>query len=151
VSVVSTPRITPFLWFESNAAEAAAFYVSIFPNSRMVTEFRNPQSPQKPLVVAFDLDGQRITALNGGPAYKLSPAISFVVSCHNQEEIDSYWSKLSEGGMESQCGWLTDRFGLSWQVVPANISELLSHPRAMQAMMGMKKLIIADLKAAAQG
>ena len=148
----SGSTISPFLWFDNNAHEAAEFYISIFPNSRKISELKNPQGPDKPpLVVSFDIDGQRVTAMNGGPHQKLTPAFSFVVSCKDQEEIDRYWSRLSEGGMEVACGWLTDKFGLSWQVVPANISELVSHPKGFEAMMGMKKLDIATLKAAAQG
>jgi predicted 3-demethylubiquinone-9 3-methyltransferase (glyoxalase superfamily) len=150
-AVSSNSSITPFLWFDQNAHEAAEFYVSIFPKSRVVSGFRNPQTPDKPpLVVSFELDGQPVIAMNGGPAQKLSPAFSFSVSCKDQEEIDRYWSQLSEGGMEVACGWLTDKFGLSWQIVPANIMELVSHPKGFEAMMGMKKLDIAKLKAAAQ-
>jgi len=149
-AVSSGSSISPFLWFDQNAHEAAEFYISIFPNSRKVSELKNPQAQDKPpLVVSFDIDGQRVTAMNGGPHQKLSPAFSFVVSCKDQEELDRYWSKLSEGGTEVACGWLTDKFGLSWQVVPANIGELVSHPKAFEAMMGMKKLNIAELKAAA--
>jgi len=154
--IFSGPKISPFLWFDQNAAEAAEFYVGIFPNSRMLGEmksdFDNPNLPPKgkPVVVSFELDGQRVTAMNGGSAQKLSPAFSFVVSCTTQEEIDNYWAKLGEGGHEVACGWLTDKFGLSWQVIPANIGELVSHPRAMQAMMGMVKLNIAQLEAAAR-
>ena len=150
--VSSTSSISPFLWFDNNAHEAADFYISIFPNSRKVSELKNPQGADKPpLVVSFDIDGQRVTAMNGGPHQKLTPAFSFVVSCKDQEEIDRYWSKLTaDGGAEVACGWLTDKFGLSWQIVPANISELVSNPKGFQAMMGMKKLDIAKLKAAAQ-
>ena len=144
--------VSPFLWFDNNAHEAAEFYISIFPNSRKVSEMKNPQEAGKPpLVVSFDIDGLRVTAMNGGPHQKLTPAFSFVVSCKDQAEIDRYWSKLSEGGAEVACGWLTDRFGLSWQIVPSNIGELVSHPKAFQAMMGMKKLVIGELEAAAKG
>jgi predicted 3-demethylubiquinone-9 3-methyltransferase (glyoxalase superfamily) len=151
-AVSSNSSITPFLWFDQNAHEAAEFYISVFPNSRKVSEMRNPQAPDKPpLVVSFDIDGQRVTAMNGGPHQKLTPAFSFVVSCKDQDEIDRYWSKLTAGGgAEVACGWLTDQFGLSWQIVPANIGELVSNPKGFQAMMGMKKLDIATLKAAAQ-
>lgn len=150
-AVSSGSSISPFLWFDNNAHEAAEFYIGIFPNSRKVSELKNPQTPDKPpLVVSFDIDGQRVTAMNGGPHQKLSPAFSFVVNCKDQEELDRYWSKLTEGGTEVACGWLTDKFGLSWQVVPANIGELVSHPKAFEAMMGMKKLDIATLKTAAQ-
>jgi len=149
--VSSGSIVTPFLWFDNNAHEAAEFYISIFPNSRKVSEMKNPQEPGKPpLVVSFEIDGLRVTAMNGGPHQKLTPAFSFVVSCKDQAEIDRYWSKLGEGGAEVACGWLTDRFGLSWQIVPANIGQLVSHPKAFQAMMGMKKLVIAELEAAAK-
>ncbi|MGB8028722.1 MAG: VOC family protein [Terracidiphilus sp.] len=148
------PRITPFLWFDSNAEEAADFYVSIFPNSRRLGELRNPGDAPGPkggaLTVSFELDGVRFTALNGGPAYKFTEAISFVVRCDTQEEIDDYWSKLTAGGSEVACGWLKDKFGLSWQIVPANLPELVKHSKAMQAMMKMKKLDIAELERAAR-
>jgi predicted 3-demethylubiquinone-9 3-methyltransferase (glyoxalase superfamily) len=152
MSAVSTgPRITPFLWFDENAGEAVEHYLSIFPNSRPLTEFHDPRNPDgRPLVISFELDGQRFTALNGGAVYKFNPAVSFVVSCETQKEIDHYWDRLSEGGLEVQCGWLTDKFGLSWQIVPAKLSELIRHPKAMHAMMAMKKLVIAELEAAAQ-
>jgi predicted 3-demethylubiquinone-9 3-methyltransferase (glyoxalase superfamily) len=157
MSAVSTSsRITPFLWFDSNAEQAADYYVSIFPNSRRIGELRNDAidapgvTPKGTvLTVSFELDGLRFTALNGGPVHKFNPAVSFVVSCQNQDEIDYYWSKLTaDGGAEVACGWLTDKFGLSWQIVPANIGELIKPPAAMQAMMRMKKLMIADLEAA---
>ena len=154
--IFSGPRVSPFLWFDQNALEAAQFYVGIFPNSRMLGEMksdldnRNLPPKGKPIVVSFELDGQKVTAMNGGPHQKLTPAFSFVVSCKDQAEIDDYWSKLSAGGAEVACGWLTDKFGLSWQIVPANIGELVSHPKGMQAMMGMVKLNIAELEAAAR-
>jgi predicted 3-demethylubiquinone-9 3-methyltransferase (glyoxalase superfamily) len=141
------PRISTFLWFDSNAEEAVAFYSGIFKNSKTLTELRTPDG--KILTIGFELDGQKMTALNGGPYHKFSEAISLVVRCDSQEEIDYYWSKLSEGGSEVQCGWLKDKFGLSWQVVPGRIADLVSHPKAMEAMMGMKKLMIAELEAAA--
>src|ERR1700685_261170 len=148
------PRITPFLWFDSNAEEAVDFYLSVFKNSRRLHELRNPGDAPGPkggvLIVAFELDGQRFSALNGGPMFKFSEAISFVVRCDSQQEVDEYWSKLSAGGSESQCGWLKDKFGLSWQIVPARLSELIKHPKAMQAMMRMKKLDIGELERAAQ-
>ena len=149
------PRITPFLWFDSNAEDAADFYISIFPNSRRLGGLHNPGDAPGPkggvLTVSFELDGLRFTALNGGPAYKFSQAVSFVVNCDTQEEIDHYWSRLTaDGGSEIQCGWLTDKFGLTWQVVPRRIGELLKHSKAMQAMMKMKKLDIAELERAAQ-
>jgi predicted 3-demethylubiquinone-9 3-methyltransferase (glyoxalase superfamily) len=151
----NTSRITPFLWFDSNAEEAAEFYCGIFPNSRKLSELRNTGGAPGPkggvLTVSFELDGLRFTALNGGPAYQFTPAISFVVRCDTQREIDDYWSKLTAGGKEIQCGWLVDKFGLSWQIVPARLPELLKHPKAMQAMMTMKKLDIAELERASQG
>jgi predicted 3-demethylubiquinone-9 3-methyltransferase (glyoxalase superfamily) len=150
----NTSRITPFLWFDSNAEEAADFYCGIFPNSRKLSELRNtgdaPGSKGGVLTVSFELDGLRFTALNGGPAYQFTPAISFVVRCETQKEIDDYWSKLTAGGKEIQCGWLVDKFGLSWQIVPARLPELLKDSKAMQAMMKMKKLDIAELERASQ-
>ena len=146
------PRITPFLWFDGNAEEAVNFYLEIFKNSRRLTELRAGDSgdAQKGgvLVIGFELDGQQFTALNGGPMFKFTEAVSFVVRCESQQEVDYYWSKLTEGGVESQCGWLKDKFGLSWQVIPSRLPELLKHPNAMKAMMGMKKLDIAELERA---
>ena len=142
------PRITPFLWFDSNAEEAVNFYVSIFDNSRRLDELRKPDGGV--LTIAFELDGQKLTALNGGPAFKFSEAISLTVRCDSQQEIDNYWAKLSAGGGEVQCGWIKDKFGLSWQIVPAKLPDLVKHPKAMEAMMGMKKLNIAELERAAQ-
>lgn len=151
--VVGSSLITPFLWFDSNAEEAAEFYCSIFPNSRILGSGADTRDtgPKPPVLTAnFELDGLRFTALNGGPYFKFNESISFVVTCHSQAEIDDYWSKLTaDGGSESQCGWLKDRFGLSWQVVPAQLGQLLKHPAAMQAMMKMKKLDIAELERAA--
>ena len=151
------PRITPFLWFDNNAEEAVEFYLSIFKNSRRLNELRNPIDDPGPavpkgkvLTVAFELDGQKFTAMNGGPVFKFNEAISMVVRCASQEELDYYWSKLSAGGSEVQCGWLKDKFGLSWQVVPANMPDIVKHPKAMQAMMHMKKLDIAELERAAK-
>jgi predicted 3-demethylubiquinone-9 3-methyltransferase (glyoxalase superfamily) len=148
------PRITPFLWFDSNAEEAVEFYLGIFKNSRRLGEFRTVDDSHGPkgsiLTISFELDGQRFTALNGGPMFKFTEAISFVVRCDSQQEIDEYWSKLSAEGAEVQCGWLKDKFGLSWQIVPAHLTELISHPKAMQALLKMKKLDIAELERAAQ-
>jgi predicted 3-demethylubiquinone-9 3-methyltransferase (glyoxalase superfamily) len=148
------PRITPFLWFDQNAEEAVDFYLTVFPNSRRLDELRAPDDSQGPrgkiLTIAFELDGQKFTALNGGPNFKFTEAISFVVRCDSQQEIDDYWAKLTDGGAEIQCGWLKDKFGLCWQVVPANIFDLLQHPKAMQAMYKMKKFDIAELERAAQ-
>jgi len=149
------PRITPFLWFDSNAEEAVEFYLTVFKNSRRLTELRRTADDPSGLkgsilTIAFELDGQRFTALNGGPAYKFTEAVSFVVRCDSQQEVDDYWSKLSAGGAEIQCGWLRDKFGLCWQIVPARLPELIQHPKAMQAMLRMKKLDIAELERAAQ-
>jgi len=139
------PRITPFLWFDTQAEEAANFYVSVFPNSRIVSVNRMGGAI---VVVDFELDGERVTALNGGPHFRLTEAFSFSVECQDQAEIDNYWSRLSAGGEESRCGWLKDQFGLSWQIVPANIGKLLSNPRAGAALMQMQKIDIAGLEQA---
>lgn len=148
------PRITPFLWFDSNAEEAVDFYVGIFKNSRRLSELRNTGDAPGPkggvLTIGFELDGLQFTALNGGPDHKFSLGVSFVVRCDTQEEIDYYWAKLSEGGIEIQCGWLTDRFGLAWQIVPARLTEYLKNSKGMQAMMSMKKFNIAELERAAK-
>ena len=150
----SFPRITPFLWFDSNAEEAVDFYLTVFPNSRRLDELGKAGDRQVPkggvLTIAFELDGQKFTALNGGPLFKFTEAVSFVVRCDSQQEVDYYWSKLSAGGGEVQCGWLKDKFGLSWQIVPARLPDLIKHPKAMQAMLKMKKLDIAELERAAQ-
>jgi predicted 3-demethylubiquinone-9 3-methyltransferase (glyoxalase superfamily) len=148
------PRVTPFLWFNNNAEEAVNFYLSIFKNSRKLETVNNnpnhPNPPAKVLTISFELDGLRFIALNGGPLYTFSGGISFLVRCDNQQEVDHYWDKLTQGGKEIQCGWLTDKFGITWQIVPARLPELLKNPKVMQAMMPMKKLIIADLEKAAQ-
>jgi predicted 3-demethylubiquinone-9 3-methyltransferase (glyoxalase superfamily) len=150
----NSPRITPFLWFDSNAEEAVSFYLAIFKNSRRLGTVENNEGSYGPksgvLTISFELDGQKFTALNGGPLFKFTEAISFVVRCETQQEVDEYYSRLSLGGSESQCGWLKDKFGLSWQVVPARLPELIKHPKAMQAMLKMKKLDIAELERAAQ-
>ncbi len=147
----SESHISPFLWFNTNAAEAVDFYVSIFPNSRRTGEFRTPACPpDRPMVITFELDGLHFTALNGGPGHTFTPAISFAVRCDTQSEIDRYWDALSVGGHEDRCGWIQDRFGLSWQIVPAQLPQLIRHPKAMQAMLGMKKLSIPELEQAAQ-
>lgn len=150
----SFPRISPFLWFDSNAEEAVEFYLSIFKNSRRLSELRNPGEAPGPkggiMTIAFELDGQKFTALNGGPAYPFTNAVSFVVRCDSQEEVDYYWEKLTAGGAEVACGWLRDKFGLSWQIVPSRAIELIRNPKAMRAMMGMKKLILAELERAAR-
>jgi predicted 3-demethylubiquinone-9 3-methyltransferase (glyoxalase superfamily) len=154
-------EITPCLWFDTQGEDAAQFYVSVFPNSQIVDVAyygsAGPRDEGTVMTVEFDLDGQRFVALNGGPEFTFSEALSFQVSCETQEEVDHYWSKLSEGGQEGPCGWLKDRFGLSWQIVPTALPRLLSDPdreraqRAMAAMMKMGKLEIAQLEAAANG
>jgi predicted 3-demethylubiquinone-9 3-methyltransferase (glyoxalase superfamily) len=153
------PRITPNLWFDNEGLEAAEFYVSVFPNSeiRAVSHYTEagPRPAGTVLTVDFVLDGQEFTAINGGPEFTFDEAISLLINCADQKEIDYYWSKLSEGGEESVCGWLKDRYGLSWQVVPVGMAELMADPdqgrvqRAMQAMFGMKKIDVAALYAAA--
>ena len=153
------PKIYPFLWFDTQAEEAANFYCSIFRNSKIGKIARYGKGGPGPegsvMTISFTLDGQEFTGLNAGPMFKFTEAISFVVSCKTQEEIDHYWSKLtSGGGQESMCGWLKDKFGLSWQIIPANIGELMSDPdpqksgRVMQALLQMKKLDIATLEKA---
>jgi predicted 3-demethylubiquinone-9 3-methyltransferase (glyoxalase superfamily) len=149
------PKVSPFLWFESKAEEAVDFYLSVFRNSRRIGEQRraidDPSGPKGTvLTVSFELEGQRFTALNGGPFQKFTDAISFVIRCESQQEIDEYWTKLSAGGTEIQCGWLRDKYGLCWQVVPARLTDLLKSAKAMEAMMRMKKLDIAELERAAQ-
>jgi len=157
-------KITPFLWFNTQAEEAAKFYVSIFKNSKVGGVTRYDDAGAKAsgmpkgtaMTVAFQLEGQQFTALNGGPHFKFTEAISFVVNCESQEEVDHYWSKLSEGGDEKaqQCGWLKDKHGLSWQIVPKVLVKLLSDPdpaksqRVMQAMLQMRKIDINALKQA---
>jgi len=148
------PRITPFLWFDSNAEEAVEFYLTVFKNSRRLDGLRNSDDSTGPkgsvLTISFELDGQTFTALNGGPVFKFTEAVSFVVRCDSQKEVDYYWEKLTAGGSESQCGWLKDKFGLSWQIVPARLPDLLKTPKAVQAMLQMKKLDIAELERAAK-
>jgi predicted 3-demethylubiquinone-9 3-methyltransferase (glyoxalase superfamily) len=155
-------KITTFLWFDNNAEEAANFYVSVFKNSRVIKTAPYPEGAPGPkgsvMVVDFELDGQQFTALNGGPHFKFTEAISLLVHCNTQEEVDYYWQKLTaDGGQESQCGWLKDKYGLSWQIAPDELLNMWSSgdsakaQRVMQAMMGMKKLIIKDLQAAAAG
>jgi predicted 3-demethylubiquinone-9 3-methyltransferase (glyoxalase superfamily) len=146
----SSSRITPFLWFDNNAEDAVNFYLSVFKNSRRLDSLKNTNGDRPFLTISFELDGLKFTALNGGPLFKFNEAISFVVRCESQAEVDEYWNKLSAGGSESQCGWLKDKFGLSWQVVPILLPELLKSPAAMQAMLKMKKLDIAELERAAE-
>lgn len=152
-AVERASRITPFLWFDSNAEEAVAFYLTVFKNSRqtakLAREIDDPSGKAGTvLTIGFELEGLEFTALNGGPFHKFNESVSFVVRCDDQQQIDYYWEKLTDGGSEVACGWLKDKFGLSWQVVPANIGELVSRPKAMQAMMKMKKLDIAELQRA---
>jgi predicted 3-demethylubiquinone-9 3-methyltransferase (glyoxalase superfamily) len=148
-------KITPFLWFNDNAEAAANFYLALFPNSRKLNELRaneaNPNTVAGSLLaIDLELNGQQVTFLNGGPAYQLTEAFSFAVRCETQAEIDDYWTKLTaDGGKEIACGWLTDKFGLTWQIVPTNIFKLVGNPGAMRAMMTMKKLDIAALQQAA--
>ena len=151
------PNIIPFLWFNGNAEEAAKFYVSVFPNSEVTSISHNPVTGDV-LGVAYTLDGVDFQGLNGGPEFPFTEAVSFFTAADTQEEIDHYWNALtSDGGKESMCGWLKDRFGVSWQVVPARLGELLADPdvqrseRVMKAMFSMSKIVIADLEAAAAG
>ncbi len=158
-------KITPFLWFDGQAEEAANFYVSTFANSRIVSVERYGAAAAKAagrpegsvMTVAFELDGQRFVALNGGPAFKFNEAISFVVDCATQPELDALWNTLAEGGEEIQCGWLKDRFGVTWQIVPSDLEALLKDAdpdkpgRAWQALLGMKKIDIAALRRARDG
>jgi len=148
-------KITTFLWFDDNAAEAMRFYVSIFRNSKIIDVTRNGD---KVMVGTFELEGQRFIALNGGPQFKFTEAISLFVNCETQEEVDELWEKLTaDGGAPSQCGWLKDKFGLSWQIIPSALMELMSDPdpekasRVMQAMLRMKKIDIDGLKRAYDG
>ena len=149
------PRITPFLWFNSNAEEAVEFYVSVFKNSRRLDEVRTSANgqpgPGSILTVAFELDGQKFTAINGGPMFKMTEAVSFVVRCDSQEEVDYYWSTLSAGGREIECGWLQDKFGMFWQITPSRLPELIKNPKVFEAMLKMKKMDIAELERAARG
>jgi predicted 3-demethylubiquinone-9 3-methyltransferase (glyoxalase superfamily) len=156
---MTVQKITPFLWFDDAAEEAMNFYVSIFKNSKVgrVSRYGEAGPGRKGTVMSatFQLEGQEFHALNGGPKYRFTPAISLFVSCETQEEVDELWNKLSAGGAPQQCGWVTDRFGLSWQIVPTALGRLLGDPdpgraqRAMQAMLKMTKIDIAELKRAA--
>ncbi|MGH9039699.1 MAG: VOC family protein [Acidimicrobiia bacterium] len=155
------PQITPNLWFDTEGLEAAEFYVSIFPNSKVtnVTHYNEagPREAGMVLTVEFVLDGQEYLALNGGPEFKFNEAVSLMILCEDQEEIDYYWDKLTDGGEEGPCGWLKDRYGVSWQVGPTGWAEVLNDPdqskakRTMEAMFTMKKLDLAALQAAADG
>ena len=155
------PPITPCLWFDNEALAAAEHYVSIFPNSQIGAISRytdaGPGEPGEPMVVEFTLDGKPFMGLNGGPLFKFSEAVSFTIACEDQAEIDHYWERLCEGGQPGQCGWLKDKFGLSWQVVPKGMGELMAGPdpeaakRGMAAVLKMTKLEIDVIRAAARG
>jgi predicted 3-demethylubiquinone-9 3-methyltransferase (glyoxalase superfamily) len=151
--------ITPCLWFDTEGEDAATFYTSIFPDSRIVDVARygeaGPREPGTVMTVLFELDGQRFLALNGGPEFTFSEAISFQVDCETQEEVDRYWERLADGGQEVACGWVTDRYGVAWQIIPRRLRELLSDPdpdraqRAMAAMLKMTKIEVEELERAA--
>ncbi|HEX6089618.1 MAG TPA: VOC family protein [Gemmatimonadales bacterium] len=148
-------KITPFLWFDGQAEEAMHFYVSIFRNSRVVAVTPGPDG--RALSVSFELEGQPFHALNGGPHFTFTPAISLFVSCESQQEVDDLWEKLSDGGSQEPCGWLRDRYGLSWQIIPTALGRLMGDPdrakaaRVMNAMLQMKKIEISGLERAAAG
>jgi predicted 3-demethylubiquinone-9 3-methyltransferase (glyoxalase superfamily) len=156
-----SPKLIPNLWFDTEAEEAAEFYVSVFPNSRIVTMTHyneaGPREVGMVMTVELELDGQRIVAINGGPEFTFSEAVSLQIDCATQDDVDYYWERLSDGGQEGPCGWLKDRYGLSWQVAPSGIDELFSDAdperarRAMEAMFKMRKLDIATLRRAADG
>jgi predicted 3-demethylubiquinone-9 3-methyltransferase (glyoxalase superfamily) len=154
-------KIVPFLWFDDNGEEAMNFYTSVFPDAKVRNARRYPDvGPGKPgafMTATIELAGQEFMLLNGGPKYKFTPAISLFVKCKDQEEVDYFWSKLLDGGREDRCGWLTDRFGLSWQIIPDALGKYLGDPdpgragRAMKAMLGMRKIDVAELERAANG
>jgi len=154
-------KITPFLWFDNQAEEAANFYVSIFKNSEVATVTRygetGPGPKGRAMTVVFRLDGQEFIALNGGPQFKFTEAVSFSVDCKTQQEVDEFWEKLSEGGEESMCGWLKDKYGLSWQIVPTILGKMIADPdpqkskRVMESMLKMRKIVIEDLRRAYEG
>jgi len=158
---MNVQKITPFLWFDNQAEEAAEFYTSLFENSKILEVSHygetGPGTPGTVMTVSFELDGQRLTALNGGPEFKFTEAISFLINCQTQEEVDELWEKLSDGGEKGPCGWLKDKYGLSWQVVPTVLFELLGDPdqeksqRVMQAMLQMSKIEIEPLRRAHAG
>jgi predicted 3-demethylubiquinone-9 3-methyltransferase (glyoxalase superfamily) len=153
------PKITPCLWFDTQGEEAASFYVGIFKNSRILDVTRYGSAGPRPegtvMTVVFELDGTEFTALNGGPEFTFNEAISFQVNCESQDEADEFWTRLGEGGQEGPCGWLKDRYGVSWQIVPTELNELLKDPdpgrsqRAMQAMLAMSKIDIEAVRKAA--
>jgi predicted 3-demethylubiquinone-9 3-methyltransferase (glyoxalase superfamily) len=152
------PSVTPCLWFDDNLEDAAAFYTSVFPNSSIEgfvrTTTAGPGAPGTVLYGSFVLDGHRFMGINGGPQFAFTEAVSFEVRCADQDEVDYYWSRLLDGGQESQCGWLTDRYGLSWQIVPQRLYELVENPddgiaaAATAALHGMRKIVVAELEAA---
>jgi predicted 3-demethylubiquinone-9 3-methyltransferase (glyoxalase superfamily) len=154
-------KLTPSLWFDTEAEDAADFYTSVFKNSRIVSVARYPEGAPREagmvMTVEWELDGQRFVGINGGPEFKFDEAVSFQINCEDQDEIDYYWERLTDGGSEGPCGWLKDKFGLSWQVVPDGMDDVFSDPdpekaqRAMQAMLKMGKIDVAALKAAADG
>ncbi len=151
-------KITPNLWFDTEAEDAATFYTSVFENSRIVNVTHYTEAGPRPagmvMTVEFELDGQRFVGINGGPQFTFDEAVSFQIDCETQDEIDYYWERLSEGGEEGPCGWLKDRYGLSWQVIPAKFLELVSDPdpaksqAVLRAMLGMKKLVVSELQEA---
>jgi predicted 3-demethylubiquinone-9 3-methyltransferase (glyoxalase superfamily) len=155
------PQLTPCLWFDTEGEDAAELYTSVFPNSKILEIGRYGSAGPRPegtvMTVTFELDGQEFLALNGGPEFTFNEAVSFQIPCRDQDEVDHHWEKLGEGGEHGPCGWLKDRFALSWQVIPSRMNELLADPdperaaRAMQAMLKMGKLIVADLEKAADG
>ncbi|MDT5075316.1 MAG: hypothetical protein QOH82_4636 [Mycobacterium sp.] len=152
------PSITPSLWFDNDLEEAAEFYTAVFPNSAIEGFNRytdaGPGTPGEVVSGTFVLDGQRFLGINGGPHFQFSEAVSFEVRCADQDEVDYYWDRLLDGGVESQCGWLKDRFGLSWQIVPERLFDLINDPdparaaAATKAMLGMRRIVVADLEAA---
>ncbi len=154
-------KIIPSLWFDTEAEEAADFYTSVFKDSRIVTKTHYtegaPREAGMVMTVEWELNGQRFVGINGGPQFTFDEAVSFQIDCEDQDEVDYYWEKLSEGGSEGQCGWLKDKFGLSWQVVPTGMDEVFADPdperaeRAMKAMLGMGKIDVAALRSAADG
>jgi predicted 3-demethylubiquinone-9 3-methyltransferase (glyoxalase superfamily) len=149
-------KIVPNLWFKGNAKEAVAYYVSVFPESKIISTSYYPESTEEgladfqkdfagqPLAIEFELNGQRFTAINAGPEFTFNEAVSFAVTCKDQEEIDYFWEKLSSVPESEQCGWCKDRFGLSWQIVPENMGELMQQPQAFTHLMQMKKIVVAD-------
>ena len=158
---ISMQKITACLWFDTQAEEAAEYYVSVFDNAKIKNVSRYGEGGPGPVgqavVVEFDIEGQAFQALNGGPAFSFTEAVSFVIDCGSQDEVDRYWNALTDGGTESQCGWLKDRYGVSWQIVPSVLGQLIGGPdpagsqRAVQAMLGMRKLDIAELQKAYDG